>query len=136
MIPIEQTILTPPDGNCFAACVASILEVPLAEVPSVPEPAWWPALEAWLAPRGLAVLHFAVRPEDIYRPPGYAILHADAPRDPEVKHAVVVRDGEIVWNPHPMRHLGVGAHRGFTVFVALDPSTRAPNPDPRVHADP
>ena len=33
MIPVYQTIISPVNGNCLAACVASILEVSLDEVP-------------------------------------------------------------------------------------------------------
>ncbi len=125
MIPVEQTILAPPDGNCFAACVASIFEVPIEAVPSIPEPHWWPAVEAWLAPRGLSVLHFAVKPDDDYRPPGYAIMHTDSPGG-GCLHALVAKDGVVVWNPHPLRALGHGPVRGWTLFAILDPAKRAP----------
>lgn len=33
MIPIQQTIIDPKDGNCFQACLASVLEIGLEDVP-------------------------------------------------------------------------------------------------------
>ena len=35
MIPVNQTIFTAPGGNCFQACIASILELKLEDVPHV-----------------------------------------------------------------------------------------------------
>ena len=53
MKPVDQTILTAPGGNCFAACVASILELPLADVPNFcSEERWWNALQIWLCAIG------------------------------------------------------------------------------------
>lgn len=34
MIPVTQTDFSMPGGNCFAACVASLLELPLERVPN------------------------------------------------------------------------------------------------------
>ncbi len=34
MKPVNQTKMTPPEGDCFAACITSILELPLNEVPN------------------------------------------------------------------------------------------------------
>jgi hypothetical protein len=54
---IFQDNLTVGEGNCFAACVASILELPLAEVPNFCAAAagtgWWPGFQHWLGERGL-----------------------------------------------------------------------------------
>lgn len=44
-------------GDCFAACVASILELPLEEVPNFCESDYWHKdVNEWLAERGLALL--------------------------------------------------------------------------------
>ncbi len=73
MIPVYQTVHGP-RGNCYAACLASILEVPLAELPAVVTVARWD------------------RP-----PPGYAIASVRV-RDQSI-HAVVCLDGQIVHDP-------------------------------------
>jgi hypothetical protein len=99
-----------PGGDCYAACVASLLEVGLTEVPDLAAAGdrWASALRRWLAARGLCV---AFRPGD-GRPladqpdpsPGYAIVGQRVP-DGSV-HAVVCRDGRIVHDPasRPIGH--------------------------------
>jgi len=129
MIPVEQTRLTPAEGgNCYAACIASILECPLDEVPQLRpgqalEDAEWgryyATLREWLAARHLCLLHFSA--EGDWKPEGYAILAAKSVRFPEFEHAVVALNGEIVWDPHPERASGVGAPVTWEIFQALDP---------------
>lgn len=62
MKPVDQTVFGEGKGNCFAACVASILEIPLEEVPNFcglhPEPdgTWYREFLRWLSERGLAAM--------------------------------------------------------------------------------
>src|ERR1051325_5153699 len=114
MIRTEQTILSPPDGNCFAACVASILELRIDDVPNFKQPAdhsqeWWFQWQRWLEVRNLA---FVGWPNPISDDPqcvadilrGYSICTVRYEYSWGcINHAVVCRDGEIVWNPHPLR---------------------------------
>jgi len=55
--PVNQTITTIPGGNCFAACVASLLELPLEDVPNFcamePHKEWFQRFVEWLHWRGL-----------------------------------------------------------------------------------
>ena len=121
MKPVEQTQLTYPDGNCFAACVATLLELPLEAVPDFKGDGWYDAWLEWLKPRNLTFINFRIDPGDSWRPPGYSLLAADSPRGKWL-HSVVCKDGEIVWDPHPERHMGVGEWKEWTSFVVLDPS--------------
>ena len=133
MIPVEQTRFNAHDGNCHPACIASVLEVPLEEVPqpTIDELA---DFEGWdryrerlrrdfLHPRNLSDLALGVHDGlgGPFRPPGYAILCAVSPRTGGF-HSVVALDGEIVWDPHPEREMGVGQWNDWTVFTVLDPS--------------
>ena len=34
MMPVYQTVLEPPHGNCLQACIASLFELPLEDVPN------------------------------------------------------------------------------------------------------
>lgn len=66
MIPQPQTVLHEPalrrPGNCFAACIASILEVPVSGVPAPGTEDfdhwsnYWPRLAEWLHGRGMAIV--------------------------------------------------------------------------------
>jgi hypothetical protein len=133
MIRVEQTILTPPDGNCFAACVASILELPIESVPNYRSGAgedkdWWHEWQRWLAPKNLSFIGWAhpiaddpAVQADVLR--GYSIcsIRYEWPSG-GVNHAVVCWNGEIVWNPHPLR--GTRQHDSivdWVVFRILDP---------------
>jgi hypothetical protein len=54
LIPVRQTIGGPPNGDCFAACVASVLELPLSEVPNPVGERWREQWGDWLEGRGLS----------------------------------------------------------------------------------
>ena len=134
MKPVEQTRFNAHDGNCHSACIASILEVPLEAMPQ-PTVNEMTDCEGWalyqerlrrdfLHPRGLHEFTFGVCAADtgeVVRPPGYSILGALSPRTGGL-HSVVALDGEIVWDPHPQREMGVGEWHDWTVFVVLDPA--------------
>lgn len=126
MIEVEQTILAPPDGDCFAACVASIFEMPLADVPSYTGDDWFYRWVDWFWPKNLTPLNVSADPSGEWTPAGYSILAADSPRYPGKLHAVVAYNGRIVWDPHPGRSAGVGAWKEWTVFTVIDPSRPVP----------
>lgn len=98
---VTQTILvgnadgTP--GNCVQAAVACLLDMDLDDVPHFARiGGWLEWLCTWAALNGWLVLRHN---------PGYqarmAIASGPSPRG--VQHAVVMLDGEIVWDPHPSR---------------------------------
>lgn len=121
MIIVEQTITGYPDGNCFPACLASVLELPLADVPLFCDDDWLEQYNEWLRPRNLVLLLVPYAPD--WHPPGYAILGAESPRGPWL-HAAVCYDGELVWDPHPQRSMGLRAWLDWAVFVVLDPQRK------------
>lgn len=105
-------------SDCFRACVASILELPLATVPDADGADWLDGYNTWLAARGLALV--VVPPSGGVIPQGYAIGVANA-GSPDRDHAVVLHDGKIVHDPSPLvRPLGTWAWGA--VFAALDPA--------------
>jgi hypothetical protein len=133
LIPVEQTRFNAEDGNCHPACIASILEVPLDAVPQ-PTVEEMASYEGWgqycerlrrnfLHPRNLHDIAFPIHSVegDLVKPPGYAILCAKSPRTSGY-HSVVAFNGEIVWDPHPQREMGVGEWSDWTVFMAIDPA--------------
>lgn len=105
MMPIDQSI-TGSRGNCFSACLASLLEIPdvdtvplfLTEKTDTRPMQWMDRLDAWLARRGLYALHFDGGTEDAL-PNVFYILGGMSPRGRP--HAVVAHGREIVHDPHP-----------------------------------
>lgn len=123
MIPIDQSVLRPPTdlsgppGDCFAACIASILELPLKAVPrpGVEDRYDWDKPGGYWERIGLWLCHEQ----------GFYILETPGPHQPFVtsmsanlreeywiacgpgprgcNHCVVVQGTTMVHDPHPSR---------------------------------
>lgn len=122
MKPVDQTRFGVPEGNCFAACVASLLELPLEQVPHFPDHGadWYSAFRDWLRARRLYPVCFEVkRPED-GRPDGMHILSGKSPRG-EFLHSVVAKGAYIVHDPHPSR-AGIRTEEDAILLVPFDPA--------------
>ena len=136
MRPVVQTRLHSPGkpGNCFAACLASLLECDINDVPwpnqaNVDSDDWgsyWRRIAVWLAERGLFMIEWDV---DVKGPkPWVSDAAADAeaywlaagPSPRGVRHSVVMKGAEIVHDPHPEGG-GISAVEIATVIAALDP---------------
>lgn len=112
MIPVYQTRTVANDGsgNCFNACVASILERPLRDVCDVLpdfEGDYWGQWREWLATIGLEINYV---PLNQGPPKGFAIATGFGGRTyPEgharagepIMHAAVVFNGDPVHDPFP-----------------------------------
>lgn len=129
MKPVRQTVFGNHKGNCFAACVASILELRLDEVPNFAcQKPWEAKMNAWLHERGLHSLtcHFVpVEGESEVVIPelrGYYIVSGTSPRateDEHFLHSVVYLDGERCHDPHPDQTWTLDV-RDWTFFLPLD----------------
>lgn len=120
MIPVDQTI-TGDKGNCFAACIASILELPIGSVPNFAEDmdseqGMCGAAKTWLESRGVAYFPMCFpNPTAIEQThfgfSDYCIIGGYGPRKNDRgdfrEHAVVGKTlpwgVEIVHDPHPDR---------------------------------
>lgn len=119
MTPVKQEFTHKPEigqqGDCQRAVIASLLDLPLQSVPhflgesidpdgSVNAAKYWDLLQDFLGKRGYAYLvtHRTVitglygLQNDIYHE-----IAGQSPRDPEVTHAVVGKNGQIFFDPHP-----------------------------------
>lgn len=121
MKPVYQTIFGKPDGNCFAACIASILEMDLEEVPNFckgDNPRWMFDLNEWLHQFGLGALTVSFH-DEIPLTMGWCCVGGYG--GPEgVMHEVVMKDMKMVHNPHE----GWGELAtivDYTFIVVLDP---------------
>ena len=123
MKPVDQTFLDDRDGNCFEACVASILECRLDDLPHLGDRklecrGWFTTMARAVAERGwhLILTHGAwtdVGENQVaddpgnsrassLAPPGYAIAGGPSDRC-AAGHAIVCLDGAPVHDPHPSR---------------------------------
>lgn len=124
MTPVDQTICTVDRargiyGDCLRACVASIFDLPLEEVPhflhdgggdsTSGEDWWWTRLFRWAAARGLEPVFTLDEPQ------GYSIAGGKSPRGPW-GHWVVWQAGQCAHDPNPARGGLVGAPQDFLCF--------------------
>jgi hypothetical protein len=126
MTPLVQTDLSRETGNCLEASMASVLDLPLAEMPKFEhdgdhDPTYWDKWEPWLRERNLALHWFRVT-DGGWVPPGYALLNSLIAEG--LRHATVVLDGKVIWNPWPgsTPETNVGEWKEFGLFQVLDPS--------------
>lgn len=133
MTPVDQTTFGFPGGNCFSACVASLLDLQIDDVPYFGhDDVWWDRATEWLAPHGLWPLcvFFENAPDP---PPALHILTGRSPRepdDPKALHSVVARGDDIIHDPHPSR-AGLFSREEYVILVPLDPRKGARRPRAR-----
>lgn len=109
MKPVYQTRFGGPDappeeqGNCIAACIATIFELDLIEVPDFRGGAhWWDQLVAWAAERDMGVLCVAANAKpSLLLPPVYYMLGVESRTIPGSTHSVVAWGYSVVHDPNP-----------------------------------
>lgn len=126
MIPVKQTIFDSINGNCFGACLASLLEIPLDDVPNFGAPGekeyTTKNLNEFLQQHGY--FHVSVGIKSILNRPdaalikhyrGYYIMIGHSHRG-DWNHAIIYRGSKLVFDPMP----DVGYKHGLkgTVFGA------------------
>lgn len=134
MIPVTQTKVSVKNsagetvvyGNCFAAVVASMLEVPITEVPNVEvffhinDITWCQVMDTWLKSKGWE--HSGDNRYKCYHPDlldlseyapdfvdinyemlkdNYYFVVGKSPRG--INHVCIYQNGKMVWDPHPSR---------------------------------
>ena len=144
MIKIEQTSLGGIDrpiseqGNCFQACLASILEMPLEQAfDCIPydQPQdhtcgekfegqlWYVEFEKWLASFGLGCIYLEWKPTTpaITQLTGYHIAEVKSStlKNGET-HCVVIRNGELAHDPNPNSKVNGDDLLGVYILVPLD----------------
>lgn len=118
MIPINQTKFGYPNGNCLAACLASIFEIPIDNVPDFGNRSdWYDNFTIW------CIYKFELYPIDVtiasceagnIKPTGYHIINGTS-KNGDFHHSVVGRDGELFHDPHPDGALK--EPKSYTLFV-------------------
>lgn len=135
MIPVVQSIVGDgkdgrPYGDCIRACVASIFELPIEQVPhfAAAEGNAWPrALARWLKP-----FHLAADRDDYREQPsrdwprrmydGWWIASVVSENIEGATHAVVMHEDKVVHDPSPFPRRTPYVFVGATWFCALDPA--------------
>lgn len=111
MTPVDQDVFGEGKGNCWAACIATVLDLPLSEIPNFcGEPErndnWFSDTDKWLKSRGYRVIGFEGASGISMGEGAYALVTGPSPRG-NFSHVVVmtVQDGnfKVAHDPHPSR---------------------------------
>lgn len=96
MKPVDQTQFGKPDGNCFAACIATILELTIDEVPNYKCSTWWQKYLGWFYENNICWDICPIKGGE-----EYYIASGMASRG--LRHSVVYSGDTMVHDPHPSR---------------------------------
>lgn len=124
MKPVDQEFAHDPEngliGDCWRACLASLLERPISCVPHFL--AMYPddeerhtAIQAFLMEHGY--FHIEITRFDFAahgNSAGYHMIYGPSPRFPNIQHAVIGKDGVPVFDPHPSRTMLAGNPEDWT----------------------
>lgn len=105
MKPVKQTRIGQGNGNCWTACIASILELPIEEVPDfIDEKDFYGSTIKWLGKRGLTLVQINLEGSPhwpfFWGDTVWTILSGQSPRG-DWKHAIVGNGLKYVHDPHP-----------------------------------
>jgi hypothetical protein len=111
--PVTQTVIGQGKGNCMAAALASLLELPIEDVPNFSEfgGQFWPKLWEWLSARNLCMMATHVKPN------GYHLIRVISPRG-NFHHEMVGFNGDPVHDPYPG---GNCQHDGIVFYDLIYP---------------
>jgi hypothetical protein len=139
----HQTIIDKDIGNCFATCIACLLDLDVADVPNfiTLSDLWWREFTDWLNARGYSAIMVDMRIKGAWSGSMACWSHAlcvvggQSPRG-DYGHAVVGRmtgwldEGdelyELVHDPHPDGTGIVGKPHDFLFLVPNDPTKNLP----------
>ena len=122
MNPVVQTKLHIPgrqNGNCLAAAFASLLEIPIEDIPcfeDMSDEKWYLELLNWTEGLGFQLCRWD---KEMYFH-GYYLVCGKSPRG-NFNHIVVFQDGQMVHDPHP-DGTGLELIKMTYVLIPLDPS--------------
>lgn len=112
MTPQKQTILTDINkgivGNCFSACIASLFDLDIKNVPHFASfgQDWFPKFYSFISNTDFEIngsLYIPTNPKwkEFKGIEGYVIVGGKSPRGYKNGHAVIYKNGEKFFDPHP-----------------------------------
>ena len=119
MKPVNQSRISYVDGDCLRACIASVLELPLEDVPAYLKDDMGARYNEWLQRFNLYLL--CVRFDPGIGPVGYHLIEGPS-RNGKDSHVAVGLSGKIIHDPDPTSRGKFKGDGNYWVFVVIDPS--------------
>ena len=121
MKPVDQSRVSYEDGDCLRACIASVLELPLADVPEYSDDReMGPRYSEWLGRFNLSLMCIRLDPGNAISP-GYHLIEGLS-RNGKDYHVAVGLDGKIVHDPDPTSRGKFKGGGNYWIFVSIDPA--------------
>jgi len=87
------------DGDCFRACIATVLQLPIETLPNWHDNMWFLKWDNWLHERGLGITVHSF----YYGVDGYWIASVKSQNYKDTTHAVVMNDEKLFHDPSPVK---------------------------------
>ena len=102
MIKVSQTKFGRGEGNCWSACLASIFELHLDEVPSFKGENWWLDTQRWVERHGYGFVEVVIEHPEGLELFGQSLWIASgkSPRG-NFDHSVLYCGSTMIHDPHP-----------------------------------
>jgi len=130
MIPVDQTICNFKNGDCFSACVASILELPIIEIPNFMqdgENKFDYHVEQFEKDFGIASVDFdytnhkeALQDFVLLMKNRHLVATGPSPRNKKKNHAVLWYNDKMAHDPHPDKTGLLEYPELFTIMMVVD----------------
>lgn len=96
MIPVKQTITSSASGDCWRACMASILELPIEILPNDHSDAWFLNWKQYLKQFGLGISYYGNPKKDPMWADHHWIASVKSLNYKNTYHAIVMHEGGVV----------------------------------------
>ena len=121
MKPVDQEVLSSINGDCFRACIESILECELKDIPDFMgggEQFFNYRISDWSKKIGVILIDATIEdPESDEYKDMFLVATGKSPRG-NCNHAVIFQNGEMVHDPHPEK-LGLNGKPERFTFIAI-----------------
>lgn len=120
MRPVIQTIVDDGKGDCLRACICSLLDLSIDDVPNFAEMGFFQGLDTWLASRGLRFIRFQLPEHGEFEQKTIWFGYAGQEGNPEYM---------LAWGKSPRtradgthrQHIVVAQANGYGIKIVHDP---------------
>lgn len=98
MKPVKQRTVNPVFGDCFAACLASLLELPIEVIPNDHSDTWFPVIKIFLRQFGLDFTFHNSQGPIWAGSPWIASVKSKNYND-GTTHAIIMKDNQVLFDP-------------------------------------
>lgn len=108
------------EGNCMQACIASLFNIPLGDVPNFAAVKnWFKVLNDFVKDRGFYIYERHSQEGYLWIPRAYTLVAGQSSRG--CKHLVIYKNGVLFHDPHPSNE-GIKTVEDIWFLVPIDPA--------------